>query len=71
MNFVVQVHPLSSGKLATNQIEASQLRTSLTASWNSAVKSACEAVVRGNEEGGRGILNGGKSLTDKFSQWIK
>ncbi len=63
----LQAHP-QVDRLAANQIEVGALRSSLTQSWNNAVKSACEAVVR--DEGSK-VESSLKSLTDRFSQWTK
>ena len=63
----LQAHP-QVDRLSANQIEVGALRSSLTQSWNNAVKSACEAVVR--DEGSK-VESSLKSLTDRFSQWTK
>ena len=57
-------------QLAVRTDEISDLHSSLTQSWNSAVKTACRAAVR--EEGSGQSLDtiskGIKNLTDKFSR---
>ncbi|XP_064388566.1 uncharacterized protein LOC135336624 [Halichondria panicea] len=67
MEHIQSAHP-QVDRLSANQIEVGALRSSLTQSWNNAVKSACEAVVR--DEGSK-VESSLKSLTDRFSQWTK